>query len=728
MEEALQASKANMAAAQQVGHFGSWELELDELSESHVGTLRWSDEMFRIAGLEPGSAAVTRHLFYSVVHPDDREAIRDAVKAAMKDRKQYSIAHRIVRPNGEERIVQEIAQLFIDESTGRPLKLVGTTHDITDRKHAENALRENEERFRLLSDATHDAIWDWRLETNEVWWSEGFEKLFGFVRTEGNHGIEPWVSRIHPGDRERVLKEVDRVLETGCSSWAGEYRFQRNDGTYAYVLDRGHVIRDADGKPVRLIGGMTDNTIRKRAEVELARTNRALQMLSACNESLVRATDEKQLLDDICRVAATIGGYRMAWVGYARHDESCGITPVASAGIGREYLSEIQLSWSDKDPTGRGPAGQTIRSGCTTVSQNISADTETFYWQAEALHHGFRSVVCLPLRDGERTFGLLGLYSGETNDGSSQELKLLQELADNLAFGICNLRTREARQRTQEVVLKVAQSVSTSSSEEFFTVLTRNMVDALDATCGAIGRINRENRRMVDTLSFIYGAKTLDNVSYDVSGTPCEGVTRGEQCVFEEKLQQCFPTDALLVDFGLESYAGIPLLSSKGEIVGLMSVMFDKPMEHTDLVLSTLRIFAARAAAEIGRQEADERNREQASLLDKARDAILVRDLQNRITYWNKSAERLYGWTSEEALGLHVSELLYRDDTEFHAATKRVLEAGEWMGELNQVDRRGRELTIEGRWTLVQDSEGRSKSILAINTDITERKKLEAQF
>jgi PAS domain S-box-containing protein len=124
----------------------------------------------------------------------------------------------------------------------------------------------------------------------------------------------------------------------------------------------------------------------------------------------------------------------------------------------------------------------------------------------------------------------------------------------------------------------------------------------------------------------------------------------------------------------------------------------------------------------------EERIREQASLLDKAHDAILVRDLEHRITYWNKSAEELYGWTAEEAIGSRISSLLYRDPAEFLEATRLAIENGEWTGEILQYTRSGSEVLVEGRWTLVRDTEGRPKSILAINSDITERKRLEAQF
>jgi PAS domain S-box-containing protein len=127
------------------------------------------------------------------------------------------------------------------------------------------------------------------------------------------------------------------------------------------------------------------------------------------------------------------------------------------------------------------------------------------------------------------------------------------------------------------------------------------------------------------------------------------------------------------------------------------------------------------------RKLAEQKLREQATLLDKAQEAILVRDLDHRILYWNKSAERLYGWKAEEVLGQSIRELLYKDPASFSAATQAALERGEWVGEIQQYNREGRPLTIEGHWTLVRDEQGRPQSILAINTDITERRRLEQQ-
>jgi PAS domain S-box-containing protein len=128
------------------------------------------------------------------------------------------------------------------------------------------------------------------------------------------------------------------------------------------------------------------------------------------------------------------------------------------------------------------------------------------------------------------------------------------------------------------------------------------------------------------------------------------------------------------------------------------------------------------------RKRAEEQIAEQAALLDKARDAILVRDINGKILFWNKGAELVYGWTCDEALGRNAVELYYSDSKKFEEIDALTVSRGEWQGEVQHLTKDGREITVEARWNLIRDREGRPKSVLAINTDVTERKKIEAQF
>ncbi|GAA6621465.1 PAS domain S-box protein [Scytonema sp. NUACC26] len=128
-------------------------------------------------------------------------------------------------------------------------------------------------------------------------------------------------------------------------------------------------------------------------------------------------------------------------------------------------------------------------------------------------------------------------------------------------------------------------------------------------------------------------------------------------------------------------------------------------------------------------KQTEEKIRQQAALLDITTDAILVRDLDHKILFWNKSAERIYGWKAQEVLGQNAKNLLYKEITpQVQEALHQVNKTGEWYGELNKVRKDGREIIVESRWTLVRDENGNSKSILTVDTDITEKKQLQTQF
>jgi two-component system sensor histidine kinase UhpB len=154
------------------------------------------------------------------------------------------------------------------------------------RRKAEEVARLEQERFELAARAATDAIWDMDVKAGKLWWSAGIEKLFGYSRAEAGESLEFWTERLHPDEREQVETGFRRAIDGTASFWADEYRFRCRDGHYAFVLDRGFLIRDAEGRAVRMVGGMTDITRRKEAEQRLEGSRRQLRALSARLESL----------------------------------------------------------------------------------------------------------------------------------------------------------------------------------------------------------------------------------------------------------------------------------------------------------------------------------------------------------------------------------------------------------------------------------------------------------
>lgn len=274
-EQALRASESNMAAAQRIAHFGSWELDLTASENVDANPLRWSNEMFRIAGYEPRAVAVSNELFFRLVPPEEHELVRSAVATAIRERQPYSIVHRLVRPDGDERIVQETAQVFFDERTGRPLKLIGTAHDITDRKRAESALKASEARLQAIMDHSPAVIFLKDLTGRYLHVNRRFEQEFGLSRDAilGRTDLE-----IFPREQAESFRANDTaVLHRGASCHFEEVA-RYTDGEHFSIVSKFPLL-DATGKIYALCGFAFDITERKQAEAALQQSEREQRRL-----------------------------------------------------------------------------------------------------------------------------------------------------------------------------------------------------------------------------------------------------------------------------------------------------------------------------------------------------------------------------------------------------------------------------------------------------------------
>ncbi|BBI99739.1 hypothetical protein FGKAn22_14320 [Ferrigenium kumadai] len=194
----------------------------------------------------------------------------------------------------------------------------------------------------------------------------------------------------------------------------------------------------------------------RESESRTRRLNRALKLLSDCNMTLVRAKEEHKLLSEICRLIVERGGYRMAWVGFAEQDTAKTVRPVAQSGYEEGYLDSVNLTWADTE-RGRGPTGTAIRTGVTDINQDYLTDPRMAPWREAALERGYQSSISLPLIGKERVLGALALYSPDPHAFSPEEVALLEELANDLTFGIETLRTRDEHRRAEEKLGFLAQ-------------------------------------------------------------------------------------------------------------------------------------------------------------------------------------------------------------------------------------------------------------------------------
>lgn len=236
----------------------------------------------------------------------------------------------------------------------------------------------------------------------------------------------------------------------------------------------------------------------KHREKSLSRLNRALKAYSECHQTLIRADNEMQLMQNICQTIVETGEYRVAWVGIAEKDEEKTIRPVAHWGDTHGYLKNLNVSWSNRD-LGRGPTGTAIKTGKPVVVQYIEYDPKWEIWRENALRHGFKSSISLPLISGNKAFAAMVIFSSETNAFDDDEVKLLSELADDLSYGITSLRMAIERDKVEKECRLLA-SVIEQATEVIFLIDSKGVIQYVNP---AVTTIN--------------GRSPLDMIGYNIN-------------------------------------------------------------------------------------------------------------------------------------------------------------------------------------------------------------------
>ena len=432
---------------------------------------------------------------------------------------------------------------------------------------------------------------------------------------------------------------------------------------------------------------------RKAAE-ELKTSARALRTISECNRALVRVTSEPALLNEICRVLVDQGGFRMAWVGFAEKDGQKSVNRAAAAGFEDGYLENARITWDERDPNGQGPTGIAIRSGQISICQDIRTDPKLLPWREAAIQRGYAASITLPLTSGGETFGVLILYSAQAHSFNHTEIQLLSQLADDLAFGVQSLRTREARRRAETALRE---------SEEQFRAMAEGLPQ-LVWMCRPDGAFVYFNQRWVN-----YTGLTLDESYGDGWRKPFHP---DDQPRVQAAWQRAFQlNEPFSVESRLQRLDGSyrwwliqakPLHDANAVVLKWFGTCTDiEELKNAELVQAHL-----------------------AAIVEFSSDAIVSRDLAGIITSWNAGAERLFGYTAAEMIGSSVLRLIPPSLAASEGQIEQRLSKGEHVDEFEtvRITKDGRHLPVSIVASPIKDKAGKIIGISRTARDISQLK------
>jgi PAS domain S-box-containing protein len=634
------------------------------------------------------------------VHPDDRELVKTRFLTTNARQEAFQLDYRLRRHDGEYRWAVDTASPRIG-ADGQFQGYIGSVLDISDRKRAEAALRESQQRYMSLTEASPVGILCFDATGQCAYvndrWSEMTGRPVEAARGSG------WLRAIHPDDRDQTLLRWNQWLQAGepVLAYRGEGRILRPDGRMVWFYCQILPEISSNGSLVGYIGSLTDISNRKQAELALQQQLQREQLITDISQDIRRSLSLNNVLSrTVERVRQVLNTDRVIIFRFRPNGQG----KVISESVGATWIPI--LSTIIADPCFNDRCIEPFRQGhIATISDLDTAAIAPCH--AELLQQfQVRANVVVPILQGETLWGFLIVHHCDApRHWQPSEIDLLRQLATQVGIAIQQSelyeQTRHELRKRQQM-----QAILEASEERFRTLSAAAPIGICQTNADGICLYTNARWQQLSGFSFT-------------------------DCLGNGWLRAIHPDDRPALLTAWDAYAQgasnyLPefrLITPQGQIrwvsaqVAVMKSATDEIMGY----VSTYEDITERKLAE-------QTIKEQAALLDIASDAIFVRDLNHRILYWNQGAEQLYGWTAAAAIGQLAPELLRNDPAQISGMMQTLLDAGDWRGELRKVTQAGKEVIVEARWTLVRDATGQPKSILSVDTDITQQKQLEAQF
>ncbi|TAJ10509.1 MAG: PAS domain S-box protein [Nitrospirae bacterium] len=639
-------------------------------------------------------------------------------------------------------------------------------YDITERKRAEEALREHEQQLRLFTQATNDLFWNLDMVSGVLTRSIGFTRVFGYTAEEMTQNLQWWEDRLHPDDRERVLSAYHEALAKGDRTCSYEYRFRRRDNSYAVISDRAYIVRDKTGKPIRSLGAMTDISERKRAEEVL---RRSVEMFKTIFE---QAPMGIALIDSLtgriyavnARFAQIAGRTveemtRIDWMSITHPDD------VQKDLDNMALLNAGTITGFQMEKRYLLPAGAAVWINMTIAPVTVEDKTHPRHLcMIEDITERKRAEITLrTAKDyAENLIQTANAIVIELDQNGN--VKVFNQAAENITGYTCKelagrswFETVVPRGRFPQV-WEVFQRLTsgglpknfenpilTKSGEERYIVWQNNEVREQDRIVGSVSfgiditerkrvenALFRERLRLQSILeSASDGIHVLDEAGNvvlanrafcEMLGYSAEEALRLNVADWEAQ----WTKEELRVRF--VQLTGMQRFETRhrrrdGTLLDVEVSATGLSVDGEKLIYAASRDITVRKALEWKAQEASER---MATMIQSSPMAITVLDAEGRVQIWNPAAERIFGWSAEEVLGGPLPTVPEERQDEHREFVTRVLADQAFTG-LEVVRRRkdGSPVTISLSAASLRNKEGRITGVMGIMADVTERKQME---
>jgi two-component system cell cycle sensor histidine kinase/response regulator CckA len=752
-QELIRENELRLDFALQAAHLGIWDVDL--ATDHAIRSLR-HDQIF---GFKTPPQEWGMEIFRRHVLPEDQGLAQQTLEEALVTGR-FLLECRIVRQDKSIHWIKAEGTVRRDEG-GVPIRMLGVIGDITEQKQAQQQLAVNQTLLRMASRISRLGAWQTEVPAFNVVWSDETAAIHDEVA-----GYSPPVATAmdyYTPVYRKIISEAFHLCAEEGVSFDVEAQIVSAKGRRIWVRAMGEAVRDKDGSIIQVQGALQDIDSMKQVEETSLQKDKLIRMAGRLTKtggwSMETASQQAFWSDDLCDIlefprgtAPLLEDALALYPGESRETITAAMTACAKFGTGFDLELEIDTSKGRRiwvrvcgEPE-RAPDGTIPRvwGAFQDLTQRKQADEkiknqiyELERWREATLGREDRvRSLKKEVNTALEKAGECPIYIDLSPD-AEQENKL-----------------RHAPEKSEQARLATLRSydILDSPKEKDFDDLVTLAAHICDAPVAHISLVD-ESRQWFKAS---YGTETTETprgVSFCAHTIEQTGLFVVPDASKDSRFAH---NPRVTGDPRIRFYAGSPLIAPDGSELGALCVIDVKPRQLTDVQAKGLAVLGHHVMAlvelrhqsrQMARSNAalleileDERSAktvirkgeeqiaEQASFLDKARDAIVVRSLAGEILFWNKGAERMFGWQREEVLGRNLDESLYTDVKKIEEIKSEVISKGEWIGELQHFTKTRAEIVVEARMTLIRDHEGNPKSILAIKTDITERKKIEAHF